>query len=162
MIPLWLKIARNFIGLKEAPGPANNPVIMGWAANLGIRILGIVYTADSVPWCGLYMAHVMRAAGLMPPKIAVRAAAWATWGVACTPCPGAVLVRKRPGGHHVCLYERETTTHYCVVGGNQSDAVTETWMPKSEFIASRWPDPLIPLGAPVVVATRGASAGSMA
>lgn len=162
MTPLWLKIARQFIGLKETPGPANNAVIMGWARGLPAVIVGMVYSADSIPWCGLFVAHVIRAAGLMPPRIAVRANAWSNWGIPCDPCPGAVMVMKRPGGFHVFLYEGETPTHYFGTGGNQSDSVSQAWFPKSEVVACRWPDAAIPRGARVIYPSRGQVVGSMA
>ena len=44
-------------GTREVPGPANNPVIMGWAREVGIER---DYHADSVPWCGLWMAVVAK------------------------------------------------------------------------------------------------------
>jgi hypothetical protein len=29
---------------------------MAWAKKLGTKVLGMVYNADSVPWCGLFVA----------------------------------------------------------------------------------------------------------
>jgi hypothetical protein len=50
--PKWLKAARAKLGTKEAAGSANSSTILGWAKRLGTKVLGMVYNADSVPWCG--------------------------------------------------------------------------------------------------------------
>ena len=138
--PPWMDAARAKIGIRETPGPANNPTIMGWGKRLGARVLGISYADDSAtPWCGLFVAEVMAEAGIPAPPIAVRAKAWATWGEATDPCEGAVLVFQRPGGGHVGLYAGEDATAYRVLGGNQGDAVSLTRIAKDRCIAVRWP-----------------------
>ncbi len=63
--PLWLQVARAHVGVKEVPGPKSNPKILEWARKVG-RKAGIAYTDDSIPWCGLFMAYVMQAAGFTP------------------------------------------------------------------------------------------------
>ena len=136
--PLWLQVARAHIGVKEVPGPKSNPTILGWARKVG-RKTGIAYTDDSIPWCGLFMAYVMQAAGFTPPDIAVRAKAWATWGQPCEPQLGAVLVFGRKGGGHVCWYLGENKTAFQVLGANQGDAVSIAWIAKDRLEASRWP-----------------------
>lgn len=146
--PRWLTAARAKLGTKEAPGPANSPTIMGWAKRLGTKVLGIAYNADSVPWCGVFVAACMQDAGLPSAPIAVRASAWATYGARLRfdrLAPGAILVFQRPGGGHVGFYVGEDSTAYHVLGGNQSDAVTITRIAKDRCIAARWP-----LGEPVI------------
>ena len=46
---------------------------------------------------------------------------------------------KRPGGGHVGFLVGQDATRYRVLGGNQSDAVTETWIEKARCVAIRWP-----------------------
>ena len=156
--PAWLVAARAKLGTREAPGAANSPTIMGWAKRLGAKVLGIVYNADSVPWCGLFVAQCVSEAGLSPASIAVRAKSWATWGAdldADKLAPGAVLVFERPGGGHVGFYVGERSDAYRVLGGNQGDAVTETWIAKSRCVARRWPRGVAVVGAPVQLASAG-------
>lgn len=141
--PLWLQVARAHVGVKEVPGPKSNPKILDWARKVG-RKAGIAYTDDSIPWCGLFMAYVMQAAGFTPPDIAVRARAWADWGQPCEPQLGAVLVFGRKGGGHVCWYLSENKIAFEVLGANQGDAVSIAWIAKDRLEASRWPP-----GAPV-------------
>ncbi|TCP92730.1 uncharacterized protein (TIGR02594 family) [Sphingomonas sp. PP-CE-1A-559] len=135
----WIDVARKYVGLKEYPGAANNPTIIGWAKGLGAKLLGIAYGADSVPWCGLFVAHCVNEAGLTPAPIAVRASAWATWGQACKPVVGAVVVFQRQGGGHVGFLVGQNATAYRVLGGNQGDSVSETWIEKNRAVAVRWP-----------------------
>ena len=156
--PAWLIAARAKLGTREAPGAANSPTIMAWAKQLGTKVLGIAYNADGVPWCGVFVAIVMQEAGIIPPNIAVRAKAWATWGSPLTAAelaPGAVLVFERPGGGHVGLYVGENATAYRVLGGNQGDAVTLTWIAKNRCIARRWPIGRPLTGRPAQLASNG-------
>lgn len=158
--PAWLAAARALIGVRETPGAGNNPIIMGWAAKLGARVLGMIYNADATPWCGLTIAHVMQVAGIAPPPIAVRAKSWATWGVPLPSnkvAPGAVLVFERPGGGHVGLYVGENDRSYRVLGGNQGDRVCETWIEKRRCVAIRWPSGVAVVGGPVKLAGSGAA-----
>lgn len=156
--PTWLTAARAKLGVRETPGPANSPTIMGWAKTLGAKVLGIVFNADSVPWCGLFTAKCIAEAGLTPPPIAIRAKAWATWGkplAASALAPGAVLVFERAGGGHVGFYVGEDDAAYRVLGGNQSDAVTITRIAKDRCIARRWPADLPVIGKPVRLSPSG-------
>ena len=153
--PAWLTAARAKIGIREVAGPGNSPTIMGWAKRLGGSVLGIAYGADRIPWCGLFVAECITEAGLKPPPIAVRAKAWATWGVACQPQKGAVLVFQREGGGHVGFYDAETSTAYQVCGGNQGDAVSLTWIAKDRCIAVRWPKGVAQNGHRVALLSSG-------
>lgn len=134
-----MQAAKEQLGVAETPGPKSTPKILAWAKALGAK-LGIAYTDDATPWCGLFVAMCVNATGLAPPKIAIRASSWANWG---DPLPhgieGAVLVFQRPGGGHVGFYAGETATAYRVLGGNQGDRVSYAWIAKARCIAVRWP-----------------------
>jgi uncharacterized protein (TIGR02594 family) len=142
----WLATMRALTGTKEAPGSKDNPFIIEMAHEIVRRypdLQGNVgwYNHDSIPWCGLQMAYCMAINGIKPSKAPLSALDWAGWGVALkTPSPGAVLVYSRQGGGHVTLYESEDTNYYYCRGGNQSDSVNVTKIPKSRPIkAIRWP-----------------------
>jgi len=159
--PAWLLAARQLLGTREAAGSANNATILGWAKLLGLKILGIAYNADSVPWCGLFVAHCLRAAGvdLSGMTVGVRAKAWATWGAnlgADVLAPGAILVFDREGGGHVAFYVGEDATHYHVLGGNQGDRVSIMRLAKGRCVARRWPRGVPVVGRPVRLSTSGA------
>ncbi len=157
--PAWLKAARAKIGTREAAGAANNLTIMGWAKRLGTKVLGIAYNADSVPWCGVFVAACLQEAGLPSTPIAVRATAWATYGQRLRferLAPGAILVFQRPGGGHVGFYVGEDADAFHVLGGNQGNAVTIMRIMKDRCIAARWPTGVAVIGGPVQLAKSGA------
>lgn len=136
-LPRMVTEARQLIGTLESPGLLNNPTILAWAEELGLRHQ---YTADSIPWCGLFMALVAKRAGKEPPAGPLWALNWAHWGSpAGQPCLGDVLVFVRSGGGHVALYVGETATHYYTLGGNQSDQVCVTRIQKIRLHAARVP-----------------------
>lgn len=142
----WIETAKSLIGTREVPGAKSNPTIIGWAKGLGVKLLGMVYNDDATPWCGMFVAHCIKSAGLPTAPIAVRASSWATWGQKCVPTTGAVVVFQRPGGGHVGFLVGQDATRYRVLGGNQSDAVNEAWIEKSRAVAVRWPaDHAVPI-----------------
>lgn len=158
--PAWLSHAWTLVGTREAAGPANNKTILGWATRLGAKVLGMAYNADSVPWCGLFVANCLREAGidLSGMKVAVRASAWATWGenlAADRLSPGAIMVFVREGGGHVAFYVGEDATHYHVLGGNQGDAVNVMRLAKNRCVARRWPRGAPVIGRPVRMSAAG-------
>lgn len=122
--PTWLKAARAKLGTREAAGSANSPTILGWPERLGTKVLGMIYNAESVPWCGVFGAYCLKKDGIEPVAIAVRATSWATWSQALRPerlAPGAVVVFERPAGGHVGFYVGEDAKAYHVIGGNQGE-----------------------------------------
>lgn len=154
----WYEEAKRCIGVTEIRGSKHNATIMGWIKHLGARVLGIVVNDDETPWCGTFVAHCIDHAGMTPPKIAVRAKAWADWGAnlreeALT--PGAILVFQRSGGGHVGFYVGEDDTCYHVLGGNQSNQVNITRIEKSRCVARRWPRGVKWTGGPVKLTSEG-------
>lgn len=131
--PRILVEALKDYGIKETPGSANNPIIMKWAKDLGISW----YTQDSIPWCGLVMgAWAAHADYPYDKNKLLQAVSWANWGTKIAKDKamlGDVLTFTRTGGGHVGLYIGEDKDSFCVLGGNQSDAVTFTWIAKSRL-----------------------------
>lgn len=135
--PKMLVEALKLYGTKETAGPGNTAAIMAWARELGGNVAK-VYTADSVPWCGLFAAIIAKRAGKSLPASPLWARAWASWGEKSPRAAlGDVLVFVRPGGGHVGLYVGEDATHFHVLGGNQGDAVSIVRIAKSRCIAVR-------------------------
>ena len=157
----WMTEARRLIGTREVPGAGNNPVIMSWGNRLGARVLGIAYGADSVPWCGLFAAWCVHHAGIAPPKIAIRAKAWATWGQALPlsgpPPVGAIAVFERQGGGHVGFVDSiNADGSLNILGGNQGDAVNVRRFGRDRLVALRWPAGQA-IGAPARIAAAAAA-----
>lgn len=158
----WLEVAKSLVGTKEVPGAANNPKIMGWGNYLGGKILGIAYAADSVPWCGLFVAYCMKQAGYTPPKIAIRAKEWAKFGTSLpldskTIPLGAIAVFTRQGGGHVgFVVGVHADGSLNILGGNQGDAVNIRKFARARVTALRWPP-----GAPAGKAAPRVSGGKV-
>ncbi len=144
--PDWLVIADGYLGLAEVPGPTSNPVILGWAHDLGGWITSF-FTDDDIAWCALFVNACLEKAGIAGTH-SLAAASFVTWGTGlAAPHLGAILTFTRPGGNHVGFYLGESTTHYLVRGGNQSNRVRDSWIPKGRRTSMRWPDSrIIPLG----------------
>jgi uncharacterized protein (TIGR02594 family) len=135
--PKMLVEALKLFGTKETAGAGNTPAIMAWAKELGGNVAR-GYTADSVPWCGLFLAIIAKRAGKDVVASPLWARAWASWGDRSPRAAlGDVLVFVRPGGGHVGLYVGEDATHYHVLGGNQGDAVSIVRIAKARCIAAR-------------------------
>ena len=155
----WLLEAQRCIGITEAVGPANNPLIIGWGAQLRID-----YRTDEIPWCGLFVAHCI--GSQLPveplPVAPLGARNWARMGVACAvPQPGAVMVFWRKsmvsGLGHVGFYVGEDARSYHVLGGNQANKVGVTRMARSRVLAARWPvSAAPPAGGPRLLQPDGA------
>lgn len=138
-------------GILEKKGKGSNPDISKWAKELHISNL---YTDDDIPWCGLFMAILAKRSGKLvvnkDGKLAYEytgkeiikhplwARDWLNFGEkADTPMLGDVLVFSRGGGGHVGLYVGETKEAYAVLGGNQSNSVTITWILKNRLLGAR-------------------------
>ena len=136
--PRHLLEALKLYGTTEVVGSAHNPVILDWAKEC--QIPG--YNADEIPWCGLFMAVVMKRAGREFPKTPLWARAWAEFGVApLFPAQlGDVLVFSRSGGGgHVGIYVGEDKTSYHVLGGNQGNMVNVVRILRTRLITHRRP-----------------------
>lgn len=121
--PKFFTEALNLYGTKEVVGKGTNPQILMWAKEINAYI-GIEYTDDSMPWCGIFIGVVMKRAGHTPPYICCRAKQWLKFGrYVNTPMLWDVLIFGREGGGHVGFYVGEDTEHYHVLGGNQKDCV---------------------------------------
>lgn len=132
--PRMLVEALKLYGTKEVVGEGNNPDILRWAYECGIYD----YKADSVPWCGLFIAVVARRADKYVPQNPLWARNWVKWGEAASqPELGDVLVFSRGSGGHVGLYVGEDEETYHVLGGNQGDAVSITRVRKKRLLAAR-------------------------
>ena len=120
-LPRMISAALAEFGVRETAGAANTPQILRWAVETG---LASDYRADSIPWCGLFMAHVARGAGREVPPAPLWALSWVRFGVkGSQPELGDVLLFISQGGGQVGLYIGEDSRCDHVLGGNQGDRV---------------------------------------
>ncbi|KQT18346.1 hypothetical protein ASG31_06355 [Chryseobacterium sp. Leaf404] len=142
--PLMIKNALSLLDVAEALGVQNNHVILSWADEIGGDV-DKIYIADSIPWCGLFMAIVAKRSSKNIVKDPLWALNWGTFGkyteIAML---GDVLVFVRTTSTgskagHVGLYVGEDDKHYHVLGGNQSDKVCIRKILKSRLYTARRP-----------------------
>lgn len=144
----WFEVAERLIGTQEDTSYRSNPVIMKWAKDIGGWVASY-YKDDSIPWCGLFVAHCVTSVGL-PLEIQnpLSALAWNKYGTKTEPCLGAIMTFTRSGGGHVGFYVSEDSSTYHILGGNQSNSVNITKLVKSRFVGARWPTDLEHLQVP--------------
>lgn len=154
-LPRMVQEAIGLLGTIETPGAGNNPTIMAWAKEIGV---GAVYSADAIPWCGLFMGVVAHRAGKPLATSPLWALSWANWGnPGGQPRLGDVLTFVRPGGGHVALYIGEDSATYHVLGGNQHDCVCFTNIAKDRLHSCRRLYNQMPASArPYILAATGA------
>lgn len=158
MDPHWLRNAKRHLGLTEIPGKEHAPKIVRW-----LRDLKAWWFDDETPWCGTYVAAVMRESRLSFPKHWYRAKAWLGWGVKLDrPAFGCVVVFERAGGGHVgFVVGRDIHGRLLVLGGNQGNKVSVAPFEMNRVLGYRWPLEAImdPRVAPPVLAFTGAASG---
>lgn len=138
---VWLQEARRLMGVKETLGSGNNPTILDWASDLGLK----AYKSDEIAWCGLFVGHCISSTLDREPTPAnlLSARSWERFGIKTDPTPGAVMVFWRGSATgwqgHVGFYAGEDDEAYRILGGNQSDSVSLAWITKKRFVTARWP-----------------------
>lgn len=137
----WLETAKSEIGLKEIVGSRHNTEILSWAKEGLPKWISDFYTNDEIPWCGLYIAHLM-VENDIPVDInnPLSAREWNKFGHKVEPQLGCIMVFSREGGGHVGLYVSEDDKYYHILGGNQSNSVNVTKVAKNRFLGARWPN----------------------
>lgn len=141
--PNVMREALKCHGIKELRGSKHSDEIMAMADYLG-GVLDDFYTADEIPWCGLFVGYALKKAGFEPPKnySVVRARDYSSWGIpAPEPSFGDVMVfwrgKKQGRNGHVALYVSEDPHAYHVLGGNQNNSVNITRISKERLLAAR-------------------------
>ncbi len=154
--PLWLSVARAFVGLAEVPGRGSSAMIMQWARDLDAPKW---FDDDDKAWCALFPNRIFKALNMPLSGTGfdlLRAESFRSWGVeTLKPVPGTVLVFHRPGGGHVGFYTAETATHFQVLGGNQSNRVGLTMIAKDRLVSARWPTDTLMVGEPIIITNGG-------
>ena len=153
--PVWLKIARTYVGQKEIAGAGNNPKIVAFSK----RSTGSGQP-DSVPWCAAFVGACLEDAGIRSTR-KLNARSYMSWGNGVTqPQTGDVVVfwrGKKDGWQgHVAFFVKATATRITVLGGNQSDQVSVASYAKSQLLGYRRPSGVATVGEPEPVSLREA------
>ncbi len=133
--PVWVAEAFRKLGLHEV---ANNKTLREYLAANG-KALG---DPSKLPWCGDFVESVIAKTLPAEPLISnpFWALGWSKFGRAIkVVAVGNILTFKRNGGGHVGFCVGHDATHFHVLGGNQSNAVTIARIAKNRLDAMRWP-----------------------
>lgn len=139
----WLNKAISLLGIHEAPGEADNPVIIGWAAACGGNIKRS-YLHDSTAWCALFVNYCLISTGQQGDD-SLMALDFARWGRRLQgPAVGAIVTKRRPSGgagagHVAIVGGRDGQGRLVCVGGNTSDEVKQQTFALDEVYSYSWP-----------------------
>lgn len=141
----WLAVARHFAGEAEVPGAASSPVIREMFALCGHSDV----TRDETPWCAAFVGACLALSGWRNTG-SLMARSYLRFGKKLAePRPGAVAVfwRGRPDSSagHVGFFLADEGARIRILGGNQSDRVSVTTLPKTRLLGYRWPEFPVPL-----------------
>ena len=134
----WITQAKSALGRHEA---RDRTWLMDWLKR-DVRSLG---DPSKNPWCGDFVETCIRMGLPDEPLLGdlgtnpYWARNWLLFGQSVNPITGAVLIFERSSGGHVSFAVGQDDTHFYVIGGNQSDAVTIARIAKSRLLGSRWP-----------------------
>ncbi len=132
----WMVEAKKHIGLREIVGKQHSSTILKW-----LKSLGAWWQEDETPWCGTFVAHCLKMAGVAYPKHWYRALDYVNYGTKLVrPAYGCVAIKTRKGGGHVCFVvgrDQKTNKLVCI-GGNQGNAVSYALYNDSDFQEFRW------------------------
>lgn len=138
--PLWLEAGIKLIGIKEGVGSKDNKVIIDWAKDEGGDIAK-EYTHDSIPWCALFINHILTKAGLKGTETLWALDFAGKWpSIRLTgPAVGAIAPMLRNGGGHVItIVGKDQHGNIMGLSGNQSDQVSIIPFPMSRLNKGFW------------------------
>lgn len=143
LVPLWLAIAVDDLGVREIPGPEAHPRIVEWFSHTTFRA-----TSDEVANCAAAVTAWLEESGT-PSTKSVRARSYEHWGRALgrlkPPPYGAVAVfwrGKSPaqGLGHVGLYVGGPAFAPRILGANQNDECNVATSSSHRLIGYFWPE----------------------
>jgi len=142
--PLWLQVSLDHLGLKEAPGSANNKELVA-----DIKTVAEDYQNDATPWCAGWVSFCLAKAGQKPSSKPLWALSYADPKEPFVrlpgPAVGAIAVKKRNGGGHVTFVAGRTRGNaLACCGGNQNDSVNISPYAASVFVGFYWPKGIAP------------------
>ena len=131
------ELARTHIGTKEIVGKKHNPKVVKWFAEVGHSWV----SDDETPWCCAFAGAMLKQGGYrFTGRLNARS-------YADTPSntrvkiseaqPGDIVVFERGNNGwsgHVAFFVEQTDKSIKCLGGNQGNAVSEKWYPKSKLI----------------------------
>lgn len=143
-LPKLVSAAIQYLGVKEIPGSASNPVIIEMARSLGISD---IYTNDDLSWCAVFINNLIKITG--KPIVdykkdrynLLRAKYLLNWGEPVElkdALLGDIVIIDRVGGGHVFILIGFTKEGNLIgIGGNQSNKVSFSEFDKDRVLGAR-------------------------
>jgi len=133
-------IARAEIGVREAPGKADNPRVLEYLRATRLPEKAI---RDSTNWCAAFVCWTLEQADLSNPGYAM-ARRFMSYGLPLEePRFGCIAVFSRPpdeNSGHAAFFTDQVGHDILALGGNQrGDAVCFASYPKERLLGYRWP-----------------------
>lgn len=142
----WLTLAKSMLGTHERlPNGKDNPVVLDMLARMGSfsKEKKAWWHNTQEPWCGLFVGYIMGMHGRFVVPEWYRAKAWNDSRYLTPlskPAQGAIAVKTRKGGGHVCIVDHKLPNRMLgCIGGNQSDSVSVAYYRPDQFDAFLWP-----------------------
>lgn len=135
----WIAEGRKYLGFKELTGRNDHPKLdAGWLS-FGAEWL------QGQAWCGLYVAHNLRATGRYVVPLWFRAKSWESADMTklYRPAYGCIVTFTRAGGGHVgFVVGKNAQGNIMVLGGNQSNMVSIAPFANDRVTGYYWPSTL--------------------
>lgn len=139
--PVWMRLARQWIGTKEIAGPQHNPKILTlW------EYTKLHFTNDEIAWCAGFVGGILEMCGLRSTRsgMARSYAQSEFFRKISKPVVGCIVVFWRGSKTgtlgHVGFYAGEDQyKNIMVLGGNQSDAVNIKPFSTDRVLGYYWP-----------------------
>jgi uncharacterized protein (TIGR02594 family) len=148
--PVWLRRARQEIGVREIPGPKHSARVLSYW-----ELAKLPFRDDETPWCAGFVGAMLEDVGIKSTRSGM-ARSYQNWGQPCGPIPGAIVVYWRgskagASGHVGFVVGKDQAGNIMTLGGNQGDAVTVAPFSAARVIGYRWPLAFDLSGAPLEV-----------
>lgn len=133
-----IQIAKSQLGIKEIPGPTDNPEVLKYFNEIGFDGAKL---KDETSWCSAFANWVAKKAGVAGSgKLTARS--WLTIGIPVTqPKEGDIVVFWRESKNswkgHVAFFIKAEGNSILVLGGNQKNEVKISAYPKNRLLAYR-------------------------
>jgi uncharacterized protein (TIGR02594 family) len=148
--PVWLRRAKQEIGVKEIPGPKHSIRVLSYW-----ELSKLPFRDDETPWCAGFVGAMLEDVGIKSTRSGM-ARSYATWGQPCGPVPGAIVVFWRgsktgTAGHIGFVVGKDQAGNIMTLGGNQGNAVTIAPFSPARVLGYRWPSAVEPSKAKLAV-----------
>ena len=139
-VPLWLRLAMTYDGLREWPGQKHNPKIIEWFAKVGHAWV----KDDERAWCAAFVGGVLEECGIKGSG-RLQARSFLKWGVELPEPPvGCIVIfwrGKKKGfkGHIGFVVGQDSAGNLMVMGGNQGNQANIRKFKRDRVLGYRWP-----------------------